>query len=189
MVGRCGSSCRTSTAGRAPNGLEPLTISDIPIAASGSSAVITSPVTCGVKSGTRIRSEPGLDRAACRRGECKLGCRSRRFDRRQRGLAGRPEAGPGRRGGANTRRDGHGSAAAVHSCGIGPVKPDAGTPSTADSARKARLARAVQQEDHDDQEDGLLTTVLFVVLGLCIIMAPVSYTHLRAHETDSYLVC
>jgi len=51
------------------------------------------------------------------------------------------------------------------------VKPDAGTPSTADSARKARLARAVQQEDHDDQEDGLLTTVLFVVLGLCIIMA------------------
>jgi hypothetical protein len=29
----------------------------------------------------------------------------------------------------------------------------------------------VQQEDHDDQEDGLLTTVLFVVLGICIIVA------------------
>jgi len=29
----------------------------------------------------------------------------------------------------------------------------------------------VQQEDYDDQAEGLLTTVLFVVLGLCIIMA------------------
>jgi len=48
---------------------------------------------------------------------------------------------------------------------------DAGTPATADSARKARLAQALQQEDHDDQEDGLLTTVLFVALGLCILMA------------------
>ena len=27
------------------------------------------------------------------------------------------------------------------------------------------------------------------VLALCIIRNPVSYTHLRAHETDSYLVC
>ena len=46
---------------------------------------------------------------------------------------------------------------------------DAGTPATADSARKARLTKVLQQEDHDDQEDGLLTTVLFVALGLCIL--------------------
>ena len=46
---------------------------------------------------------------------------------------------------------------------------DAGTPATADSARKARLTQALQQEDYDDQEDGLLTVVLFVVLGLCIL--------------------
>ena len=40
-----------------------------------------------------------------------------------------------------------------------------------------RLARAVLREDQDehgdqnDQEDGLLTIVLFVALGLCILMA------------------
>ena len=28
-----------------------------------------------------------------------------------------------------------------------------------------------------------------VVKALCLHIAPVSYTHLRAHETDSYLVC
>ena len=39
----------------------------------------------------------------------------------------------------------------------------------------ARLARVVLREDRDDhgdqndQEDGLLTVVLFVVLGLCIL--------------------
>src|SRR5665647_1232014 len=26
-------------------------------------------------------------------------------------------------------------------------------------------------------------------MRLCLVFAPVSYTHLRAHETDSYLVC
>src|SRR5665811_264752 len=57
MVGRFGSSCRTSMAGKAPNGLGPSTISDIPIVASGSSGVITSPVTYGVKSVTPIRSD------------------------------------------------------------------------------------------------------------------------------------
>src|SRR5665811_1671432 len=57
MVGRFGSSCRTSMAGKAPNGLGPLTISDTPIAASGNSGAITSPVTYGVKSATRTRSE------------------------------------------------------------------------------------------------------------------------------------
>src|SRR5665647_2672079 len=57
MAGRCGSSCRTSTAGKVPNGLGPLTISDTPIAASGNSGVIISPVTYGVKSAIRIRSE------------------------------------------------------------------------------------------------------------------------------------
>ena len=40
----------------------------------------------------------------------------------------------------------------------------------------ARLARVVLREDQDDhgdqndQEDGLLTVVLFVALGLCILM-------------------
>ena len=49
----------------------------------------------------------------------------------------------------------------------------------------------------------LFTSIYGVVDGLCVsnfvgktafaavnlIMPPVSYTHLRAHETDSYLVC
>src|SRR5680860_1794008 len=29
----------------------------------------------------------------------------------------------------------------------------------------------------------------FVVDAVALYLAPVSYTHLRAHETDSYLVC
>ena len=33
------------------------------------------------------------------------------------------------------------------------------------------MEELVPQEDQDDQEDGLLTSVLFVTLGLCIIMA------------------
>jgi len=52
-----------------------------------------------------------------------------------------------------------------------PVQTGSGTSAIPECTRKARLARAVQQEDHDDQEDGLLTVVTFVVLGLCIIMA------------------
>jgi len=33
------------------------------------------------------------------------------------------------------------------------------------------MEQRVQHEDDDDREDGLLTSVLFVALGLCILMA------------------
>ena len=46
--------------------------------------------------------------------------------------------------------------------------------------RKFRLARKLRQEDLAEKTD--LTTNY-------IGMVAVSYTHLRAHETDSYLVC
>ena len=40
-----------------------------------------------------------------------------------------------------------------------------------------------------ESQDALLTSrMLFQILGMGIAV-PVSYTHLRAHETDSYLVC
>src|SRR5680860_363404 len=39
------------------------------------------------------------------------------------------------------------------------------------------------------QRDGALAAAASAGVPVCIMHIPVSYTHLRAHETDSYLVC
>jgi hypothetical protein len=56
-----------------------------------------------------------------------------------------------------------------------PVQPDADAAAVTDNSREARRAQALHREDWDDQEDGLLTVVTFVVIGLCIIIALAIY--------------
>src|SRR5664279_6251299 len=57
-----------------------------------------------------------------------------------------------------------------------------------------RADHLVQPEDEDTgrvhiRKHGGVPRVLLIDMGQTIQMRPVSYTHLRAHETDSYLVC
>src|SRR5674536_392038 len=67
--------------------------------------------------------------------------------------------------------------------------------------RSARLSMALLMEEEVEQDDELLRKTLATHLDLCYIdlngpqnsttreREPVSYTHLRAHETPEHLVC
>ena len=52
--------------------------------------------------------------------------------------------------------------------------------------RGSEILKEEREEALTNAED---TIKIFTELGLPKATEPVSYTHLRAHETDSYLVC
>src|SRR5680860_1019370 len=78
---------------------------------------------------------------------------------------------------------------AFYSCQNGSEKPESSLPQNQDQMETEKLIIGTYTGDGPDKSKGIYMVTRNVKTGELSLDSPVSYTHLRAHETDSYLVC